>query len=148
MSKSVNKVILIGNLGRDPELRYTPSGTPVANFSIATTYNYKGQNGEWKESTDWHNIVCWRRLAEVAGDYLRKGSRIYVEGRITTRSWEGQDGKTNYRTEIVVNDLMMLDSRGEGGGGGGRSSGGSRSSSGPDDSGFEPDQISDDDIPF
>ena len=141
MSRSVNKVILIGNLGRDPELRYTPSGTPVANFSIATAERFKGQDGEWQERTEWHNLVCWRRLAEIAGEYLRKGSRIYVEGKIQTRSWEGQDGKKNYRTEIVVDDLMMLDSKGSGGGGGSQYGGG-------DSSGFEPDQISDDDIPF
>ena len=141
MSRSVNKVILIGNLGRDPELRYTPSGTPVANFSIATAERFKGQDGEWQERTEWHNLVCWRRLAEIAGEYLRKGSRIYIEGKIRTRSWEGQDGKKNYRTEIMVDDLMMLDSKGSGGGGGGQYGGGVSS-------GFEPDQISDDDIPF
>ena len=136
MSRSVNKVILIGNLGRDPELRYTTGGTPVANFSIATSERWKNAEGELQEHTEWHNIVAWRRLAEIAGEYLRKGSRIYIEGRIRTRSWEGQDGQKRYRTEIMADNLMMLDSRADAGSpaGGGE--------------GFEPDQISDDDIPF
>lgn len=135
MSRSINKVILIGNLGRDPELRYTPGGTPVANFSIATTERWRNSEGENQEHTEWHNIVAWRRLAEISGEYLRKGSRVYIEGKIRTRSWEGQDGQKRYRTEIVVDNLMMLDTRGEPG-------------KAVDDSGFEPDQISDDDIPF
>ena len=134
MSRSVNKVILIGNLGRDPELRYTSGGTPVANFSVATTERWRNQEGEMQEHTEWHNIVAWRRLAEVAGEYLKKGSRIYLEGKIRTRTWE-QEGQKRYRTEIMLDNMLMLDARGEPGQPAG-------------DSGFEPDQISDDDIPF
>jgi single-strand DNA-binding protein len=136
MSRSVNKVLLIGNLGKDPELKYTPNGTAVANFSIATTERYKGQDGEFRENTEWHNLVCWRRLAEIAGEYLKRGSKIYIEGKLKTRNWEGQDGKKIYRTEVYVDNLIMLDGR----------QGGSTSTKA--DSGFEPDQISDDDIPF
>jgi single-strand DNA-binding protein len=136
MSRSVNKVILIGNLGRDPELRYTPSGTPVANFSIATSERWKNADGELQEHTEWHNIVAWRRLAEIAGEYLHKGSRIYIEGKIRSRSWEGQDGQKRFRSEVVVDNLMLLDARSE------------QPGQQVGDSGFEPDQISDDDIPF
>ncbi len=136
MSRSVNKVILIGNLGRDPELRYTPGGTPVANYSIATTERWRNAEGEMQEHTEWHNIVAWRRLAEIAGEYLHKGSRVYIEGRIRTRSWEGQDGQKRYRTEIITNNMMMLDAKGD------------TTAQAGDESGFEPDQISDDDIPF
>lgn len=135
MARSVNKVILIGNLGRDPELRYTPSGTPVANFTIATSDRRKTQDGQWEDQTEWHNLVCWGRRAEVAGEYLRKGSKVYIEGKLRTRSWE-QDGQKRYRTEIWVDDFLMLDSRGAG------------PEAGGEPSGFEPDQISDDDIPF
>ena len=137
MSRSLNRVTLIGNVGRDPELRYTPNGTPVANFSIATTERFKGQDGEWKDQTEWHNLVAWRKLAEIVGEYVKKGSKLFVEGKLKTRSWDGQDGKKNYRTEIFIDQMIMLDSRG-----GGQSGGGF------DNSGFEPDQITDDDIPF
>ena len=94
--KSVNKVILIGNLGKDPEVKYTPQGTPVAKFSLATNERYKDKDGNWQDRTEWHNIVVWQRLAEIAGEYLKKGSKVYIEGRLQTRSWE--DKQTNQKT--------------------------------------------------
>ena len=119
MARGVNKVILIGNLGSDPEVRYTPDGVPVANFSLATTESWNDRNtGERQERTEWHRLVLWRRQAEVAQQYLKKGSKVYVEGKLQTRSWDDQSGQKRYTTEIVVFDMQMLDSRGEGGGGG------------------------------
>jgi len=116
MAKSVNKVILVGNLGKDPEVKYTPSGVPVAKFSLATNERYKDKGGEWQERTEWHNIVAWQRLAEIVGEYVKKGSKIYIEGRLQTSSWEDkQSGEKKYRTEIIVNDLVLLSGRGEGG---------------------------------
>jgi single-strand DNA-binding protein len=109
----VNKVILIGNLGSDPEVKRTPSDVPVANFSLATTENWTDRNGERQERTEWHRLVLWRKLAEIAGQYLKKGSKIYVEGKLQTRSWEDQNGQKRYTTEVVVNDMQMLDGRGE-----------------------------------
>ena len=118
MARGVNKVILIGNLGADPEVRYTPDGAPVANFNLATSESWNDRtSGEKQERTEWHRLVVWRKLAEIAGQYLKKGSRIYVEGKLQTRSWEDQSGQKRYTTEVVVNDMQMLDSRGEGGGG-------------------------------
>lgn len=151
----LNKVMLIGNLGRDPEVRSTPSGQNVASFSLATNRKWKDRDGNRQEQTEWHNIVCWGRQAEIAGQYLTKGKQIYVEGRIQTQSWDDkQSGEKKYRTEIVCDRFQMLGGRGDGGysggggsggdssGGGGGYSGGSgsppASSSGPDD----------DDIPF
>lgn len=117
-SRGINKVILIGNLGADPEVRYTQNSTAIANLSVATSETWKDkQSGEQREQTEWHRVVCYRRLAEIAGEYLRKGSKVYIEGRLQTRKWQGQDGKDNYTTEIVCNDLQMLDSRGGQGGG-------------------------------
>lgn len=125
MARGVNKVILIGNLGSDPEVRYTPDGVPVANFSLATTESWNDRNtGERQERTEWHRLVIWRRQAEVAQQYLKKGSKIYVEGKLQTRSWDDQSGQKRYTTEVVVFDMQMLDSRGEGGGSGGGGSGG------------------------
>lgn len=119
MARGINKVIIIGNLGADPEVRYTQNSTAIANLSVATSETWKDkQTGEQREQTEWHRIVCYRRLAEIAGEYLRKGSKVYIEGRLQTRKWQGQDGKDNYTTEIVCNDLQMLDSRGGQGGGG------------------------------
>jgi len=119
-SRGVNKVILIGNLGADPEVRYTPDGAPVANFNLATSESWNDRtSGEKQERTEWHRLVVWRKLAEIAGQYLKKGSKIYIEGKLQTRSWEDQSGQKRYTTEVVVNELQMLDSRGEGGGGGG-----------------------------
>lgn len=114
----INKAILVGNLGRDPEMRYTQDGSAVANFSVATSRRWNDRNtNERREHTEWHNVVCFRRLAEVCGEYLHKGSKVYIEGYLQTRSWEGQDGQTRYRTEVVANEMKMLDSRGGGGGG-------------------------------
>ena len=111
---SVNKVILVGNLGRDPEVRYMPNGEAVCNFSIATTENWKDKSGVKQEKTEWHNIVMYRKLAEIAGEYLKKGRPVYVEGRLQTRKWE-KDGVTRYTTEIIADNMQMLGSR-EGGG--------------------------------
>lgn len=119
MPKSVNKVILLGNLGKDPEVKYTPSGLPVAKFSLATNERYKDKGGEWQERTEWHNIVAWQRLAEIVGEYVKKGSKLYIEGRLQTHSWEDkQSGEKKYRTEIIASDLVLLSGRGEAGDGG------------------------------
>jgi single-strand DNA-binding protein len=104
----VNKVILIGNLGKDPEVRYLDNGVAVANFSLATTENYKNKDGERVSQTEWHNIVLWRGLAEVAEKWLKKGSSVYVEGKIRTRKWEDKDGNTRYSTEILGDNMTML----------------------------------------
>ena len=113
---SVNKVIIVGNVGRDPELRYTQSGQPVASFSIATNERFKDKDGNWKDRTEWHRIVAWARLAEICGEYLRKGSQVYVEGRIQTRDWEDKEGNKRQTTEIIALGMQMLGRRGEGGG--------------------------------
>ena len=106
----VNKVILIGNLGADPEVRYTPDGVPVANFSLATSESWNDRtSGEKQERTEWHRLVLWRKLAEIAGQYLKKGSKIYVEGKLQTRSWDDQSGQKRYTTEVVANSMEMLD---------------------------------------
>ena len=112
---SVNKVILVGRLGRDPETRYTGGGQAVANFSVATDESYKDKNGERQKRTEWHKIVVWGKQAEIAQQYLKKGSLIFIEGRIQTRSWEGQDGQKRRTTEIIANDLVLLSGRAEGG---------------------------------
>ena len=109
----VNKVILIGNLGSDPEVKYTPTGVAVANVSLATNETWNDKSGERQERTEWHRLVIWRKLAEIVGQYLKKGSKIYVEGRLETRSWDDQGGQKRYTTEVVVNDLQMLDGRGD-----------------------------------
>jgi len=115
----VNKVILVGNLGKDPETRYTPSGSAVTNITIATSESWKDkQTGEQQERTEWHRVVFFNRLAEVAGEYLRKGSQVYVEGKIQTRKWQDQNGQDRYTTEIVGNEMQMLGSRGDNAGGG------------------------------
>jgi single-strand DNA-binding protein len=124
---SINKVIIIGNLGRDPEVRYTPSGAAVCNVSIATTRNWKSkESGERQEETEWHRVVFYDRLAEIAGEYLKKGRSIYVEGRLKTRKWQDKDGKDNYTTEIIATEMQMLGSREGMGGGAGDESGYSR----------------------
>ncbi|MEM7404127.1 MAG: single-stranded DNA-binding protein [Pseudomonadota bacterium] len=131
MARGINKVILVGNLGADPETRYTPSNTAVTNLRIATSDSWRDrQTGEQQERTEWHRVVCWNRLAEIAAEYLRKGSKVYIEGRLQTRKWQGQDGQDRYTTEIVANEMQMLDSRGGGGGGGG---GGDYGRGGPPD---------------
>jgi single-strand DNA-binding protein len=154
MARGINKVILIGNLGADPETRYMPSGGAVTNLRLATSENWKDKNtGEMQERTEWHRVVLFGKLAEIAAEYVRKGSKIYVEGRLQTRKWQDKEGRDNYSTEIVANDMQMLDSRGggapvgtsEGGGGygGPRGGGGAAPSQpGPDSGGW------DDDVPF
>jgi single-strand DNA-binding protein len=156
MAKSVNKVILLGNVGKDPEIRSTPSGTIVANFSLATTDRVKDATGNWNDRTEWHNLVAFQRTAEIIRDYVKKGSKLYVEGKIQTRSWDDKtSGEKKYRTEIIINDLSLLSGRGEGEGGGGsytRSSGSSSSfdqrSSAPSEDYGQSAEITDDDIPF
>ncbi len=111
--RGVNKVILLGNLGRDPDLRYLPNGDPVAKFTLATNYRFKDREGQWQDKTDWHNIVVFRRQAEVCNEYLKKGSPVYVEGRIQTRSWEDKDGNKKYMTEIIAQSINLLGRKGE-----------------------------------
>ena len=108
---SVNKAILVGRLGKDPETRYMTNGEAVTNVSLATSENYKDKSGEKQERTEWHNLVFYRRLAEIAGEYLKKGAQIYVEGRIQTRKWQDKEGKDRYTTEIIVNEMKMLGSK-------------------------------------
>jgi single-strand DNA-binding protein len=112
MARGLNKVMIIGNLGRDPEMRYTPNGKPVTSFSVAVSRTYMKPEGERTEVTDWFNVVAWGRLAEICSQYLTKGSMVYVEGRLETRSWEGDNGQKHYRTEVVANDVNILDRRG------------------------------------
>jgi single-strand DNA-binding protein len=155
---SVNKVIIIGNLGRDPEVRYTPSGSAVCNVSVATTRNWKNrESGEKQEETEWHRVVFYDRLAEIAGEYLKKGRSIYVEGRLKTRKWQDKEGKDNYTTEIIAEEMKMLGSREGmgGGGGGGDDHGEARSAPAPRQGAAKPAAKSatgfddmDDDIPF
>lgn len=114
MARSVNKVILVGNLGKDPELRYTSSGVAVATFSIATNESWKDPDGNLQERTQWHNIVAWRKLAEICGEYLKKGGKIYAEGRLQHRNYDDKNGVKRYVTEIVLDEMVMLDSRGGG----------------------------------
>lgn len=112
-SRGINKVILIGNLGRDPEVRYMPSGGAVTNVTLATSETWKDKNtGEQQERTEWHRVVFFNKLGEIAGEYLKKGSKVYVEGSLRTRKWQGQDGQDRYTTEIVASEMQMLDSRG------------------------------------
>jgi single-strand DNA-binding protein len=154
MAKGVNKVFLLGNVGKDPEFRTTPGGMNVASFSLATADRAKDTEGNWTDRTEWHNLVAFQRTAEIVRDYVKKGSQIFVEGKIQTRSWEDKETKVKkYRTEILVNELSLLGGRG--GEGGSSSSGGySRSSSSSSSAASAPandyadQQITDDDIPF
>ena len=154
--KSVNKVILIGNLGKDPEVKHTPQGTPVAKFSLATNERYKDKDGNWQDRTEWHNIVVWQRLAEIAGEYLKKGGKVYIEGRLQTRSWDDkQTNQKKYMTEVVASDLVLLGGRGDGQGGGGESTRGVSTGGNNNFDQREPEPasatsspISDEDIPF
>jgi single-strand DNA-binding protein len=154
----VNKVILVGNLGRDPEVRSTPSGQPVATFTLATSRRWRDKNGQKQEQTEWHTVVCWGKQAEIAGQYLTKGKQLYVEGRLQTRSWDDRNtGEKRYKTEVVCDNFQMLGQRGgdfdsQGAGGGYGASSSSQSSSGGgapsyDEGGYggEPEE---DDIPF
>lgn len=147
MARGVNKVILIGNLGQDPEVKYMPNGGAVTNVTVATSETWKDKNtGEQKENTEWHRVVFFRRLAEIAGEYLKKGSKVYIEGKLQTRKWQDQQGNDRYTTEIIANEMQMLDSRGGGGGGFNQSSGQSSGASAPPQSAGMADF--DDDIPF
>jgi single-strand DNA-binding protein len=161
MAKSVNKVILLGNVGKDPEIRSTPGGVMVANLTLATSDRQKDAQGNWQDRTEWHNLVAFNRTAEIIRDYVKKGSKLFVEGKIQTRSWDDKEsGAKRYRTEIIVNDLSLLSGREEGAGGGGynrsASSGSSAASfdqrtpaaAGGQDEYAQSAQISDDDIPF
>jgi single-strand DNA-binding protein len=157
MARSVNRVTLLGNVGKDPEIRSTPGGTMVANLTLATSDRQKDAQGNWQDRTEWHNLVAFTRTAEIVRDYVKKGSKLYIEGKIQTRSWDDKEsGQKRYRTEIIVNDLVLLTSREEGGSGGG---GYSRSSGSSNSGGFDQRtpasedfghaaEISDDDIPF
>jgi single-strand DNA-binding protein len=143
MAKDLNKVLLIGRLGQDPELKYTQSGIAVAKFSIATSQQWKDQDGNTQDKTEWHNVVAWRRLAEICAEYLKKGSKVYLEGSLSTNSWEDENKKKHYRTEIVLNDMIMLDSKGAGAG---SDTSGSSSSIPESTSGAS--SSSEDDLPF
>lgn len=160
MAKSVNKVILLGNVGKDPDIKVLPSGQPVANFSIATSERFKDQQGNWQDRTEWHNMTAYGKLAEIVRDYVKKGSKLYAEGRLTTRSWDDKEsGKKVYRTEIVVGDISLLSGRGEEGGQSGQSSSGYSQRGGSNTASFDQrpsggddyanaTEITDDDIPF
>ena len=127
MARGVNKVILVGNLGKDPDMKYTANGAAIANITVATSESWNDkQTGEKQEKTEWHRVVFFRRLAEVVGEYLRKGSQVYIEGRLQTRKWQDQSGQDRYTTEIVADEMQMLGGRGDSGGssGGGAPSGG------------------------
>jgi single-strand DNA-binding protein len=155
MAKSVNKVILLGNVGKDPEIKSTPSGTMVATFGLATSDRYQDPQGNWQDRTEWHNLVAFKRTAEIIRDYVKKGSKLYIEGSLRTSNWEDKtSGQKRYKTEIIVNDLSLLSGRDEGSGGGGYSRGGGdsagfdqRQPAQRDDIGQQA-EISDDDIPF
>ncbi len=151
MARGVNKVIIVGNLGQDPETRYMPSGSAVTNFTVATNESWKDkQTGEQKERTEWHRVSMFNRLAEVAAEYLRKGSQVYIEGKLRTRKWQGKDGNDRYTTEIIADEMQMLGGRGGGGGGG--DFGGGNQGAGQGGGGSAPPQPGpddfDDDIPF
>jgi single-strand DNA-binding protein len=147
---SVNKVILVGRLGKDPEIRSTPSGTSVAKFSLATDDKFTDRSGEKQERTEWHNVVAWGKLAEICGQYLKKGKLVYIEGSIRTDSWDDKEtGVKKYRTEIIANTMQMLDRREDGAGQGGGYSGGYAKSAGSGKSSSAPDMIEDDEeVPF
>lgn len=153
MAKSVNKVFLLGNVGKDPEIRSTPGGTMVASFTLATSDRQKDAQGNWQDRTEWHNLVAFNRTAEIIRDYVKKGSKLYIEGKIQTRSWDDKEsGQKRYRTEILVNDLSLLSGREEGSGAYSRSSGSTasfdqRPPAGSDDI-AQSAEISDEDIPF
>jgi single-strand DNA-binding protein len=163
MARSVNKVTLLGNVGKDPEIRSTAGGNMVANLTLATSDSQKDAQGNWQERTEWHNLVAFKRTAEIVRDYVKKGSKLYIEGKITNRSWDDKEsGQKRYKTEILVNELVLLSSRDEGSGGsGGYSKAASSSSSaasfdqrtpaaagGASDEYAHSAEISDDDIPF
>ena len=150
MARGVNKAIIVGNLGRDPEVRYSASGNAIANVTVATTDSWKDrQSGERQERTEWHRVVFFNRLAEIVAEYLKKGSQVFIEGRIQTRKWEDKEGNERWTTEIVANEMQMLGSRGGGGmqGGPADDSGAAPAPGGGGSSGFSDSEF-DDDIPF
>jgi single-strand DNA-binding protein len=157
MARSVNKVTLLGNVGKDPEIRSTAGGTMVANLTLATSDNQKDAQGNWQEKTEWHNLVAFKRTAEIVRDYVKKGSKLYIEGKLTNRSWDDKEtGQKRYKTEILVNELVLLSGREDGSGGASSRPAASSSSSasfdqrpaaGPNDY-AQSAEISDDDIPF
>jgi len=146
---SLNKVMLIGNLGKDPEVRYTTSGTAVAGFSIATSEKFKNKAGDWEDRTEWHNITLWGRLAEIAGEYLAKGKTVFIEGRLQTRKWQDREGRDRYTTEVVGDKMQMLGGKGDRSGGSSNHDSGHEFHGGGGSAdyagGFNP---GDDDIPF
>jgi len=151
----LNKVMIIGRLTRDPEMRSTGTGTNVVSFSLATSFNWTTQQGEKKEQTEFHNVVAWRKLADIVNQYLKKGSQVYIEGRLQTRSWDGQDGKKNYRTEVVADNMIMLGRPGGSSSPGAPASGGQQAASQPSSPAPQQSQdstpeiqIDDSDIPF
>jgi len=151
MARGVNKVIIVGNLGGDPETRYMPSGAAVTNLTVATNESWKDkQTGEQKERTEWHKVAMFNRLAEIAAEYLRKGSQVYIEGKLRTRKWQDQNGQDRWTTEIIADEMQMLGGRGAGGGGGGGGSfGGGQQGSGGGNAPPQPGPDDfDDDIPF
>ena len=153
MARGINKVILVGNLGADPETRYMPSGGAVTNLSIATSETWKDkQTGEQKDRTEWHKVAMFNRLAEIAAEYLRKGSQVYIEGKLRTRKWQDRDGNDRYTTEVIADEMQMLGGRGGGGGSFGGASGGGGMSRDPGPGSAPPRQPApddfDDDIPF
>lgn len=157
MAKDLNKVMIIGRLGKDPEMRFTPNGSPVTNFTVAAGRQWKDPNGENRDETEWFSVVVWNKLAEICNQYLTKGSRVYIEGRLQTRSWDDQQsGEKKYRTEVVANDMIILDNRNESApqGRGGNAGAGNRPQRDASANEYnrggnfnEPD-IGDDDIPF
>ena len=136
MARDLNKVMLIGRLGTDPEMRYTPSGSPVTQFRMACSRSWTGQDGQTREETDWFTVVGWNKLAEIMGQYLTKGAKVYIEGRLRNRSWEGQDGQKRYVTEIIANDMIMLDTKR------------TAEAGAPSESGGEMEDMSVEDLPF
>ncbi len=164
MAKSVNKVILLGNLGKDPEVKYTPSGMAIARFTLATNERYKDKEGNWQDKTEWHSLVAFQRTAEIVGEYLKKGRTVYIEGKLQTSSWDDKEsGQKKYRTEIIVNDLVLIGGGQRDGGGGGGAEGYSGGKSGAKSDNFDQrntehdnapqapanaGEITDEDIPF
>ena len=165
MARSINKVTLLGNVGKDPEIRSTPSGVMVASFGLATSDRYQDAQGNWQDRTEWHNLKAFKRTAEIVRDYVKKGSKLYIEGKISTNSWDDKEtGVKKYRTEILVNELVLLSGRDEGSGGGASAGGYSRpvstsssaasfdqrppAAAGAPDDYAQQTEISDDDIPF
>jgi single-strand DNA-binding protein len=154
MAKSVNKVILLGNIGKDPEVKFLPSGMAVANFGLATSERFKDKGGEWQDRTEWHNVVAFGKVAEIIRDYVKKGAKLYVEGSLRTSSWEDKESKQKrYKTEIVVSDVTLLSGRSDGESGGSSRSSGTvafdqRGSAPPAEDYAHSAEITDDDIPF